>query len=120
MLGSAVFGSRTWICTIAAPALAASIAEVAICCGVTGTAGFFPTESAEPVTAQEIMTLRCMGALSGLYRCVFCARLQRGSGAGYRMAVLRGTPPCTPLCAALSLVNPFLERIRTKNQGRFG
>jgi hypothetical protein len=37
---------------------------VAICCGVTGTAGFFPTESADPVTAQEIMTLRCMGALS--------------------------------------------------------
>src|SRR4030088_1309688 len=64
MLGSVVCGSRTWICTIAAPALAASIAEVAICCGVTGTAGFFPTESADPVTAQEIITLRCMAAFS--------------------------------------------------------
>jgi hypothetical protein len=31
---------------------------------VTGTAGFFPTESADPVTAQEIITLRCIGALS--------------------------------------------------------
>ncbi len=60
MLGSPVFGSRTWMCTIAAPALAASMAEVAICSGVTGTAGFFPGESAaDPVTAQEIITLRC-------------------------------------------------------------
>src|ERR1700730_7365710 len=64
MLGSVVLGSRTWICTIAAPALAASMADVAICCGVTGTAGGFPTESADPMTAQEIITLRCMGALS--------------------------------------------------------
>src|SRR4051812_8466549 len=64
MLGKAVFGSRTWICTIAAPALAASIAEAAICSGVTGTAGFFPTESADPVTAQDIITLRCMGTVS--------------------------------------------------------
>src|SRR3954452_2834129 len=45
---------------MAAPALAASIADCAICCGVTGTAGFFPGVSAEPVTAQEIMTLRCI------------------------------------------------------------
>jgi hypothetical protein len=48
--------------TIAAPAFAASIAEAAICSGVTGTAGFFATESADPVTAQEIMTLRCTAA----------------------------------------------------------
>src|ERR1051325_9460096 len=58
MLGRPVFGSRTWICTIAAPALAASIADAAICSGITGTAGFFPGVSAEPVTAQEIITLR--------------------------------------------------------------
>jgi hypothetical protein len=38
--------------------LAASIADVAICSGVTGTAGFLPTLSAEPVTAHEIITLR--------------------------------------------------------------
>jgi hypothetical protein len=46
--------------TMAAPALAASIAEAAICAGVTGTAGFRPGVSAEPVTAHAIMTLRCM------------------------------------------------------------
>src|SRR5215475_9108334 len=60
MLGLVVFGSRTWMCTTAAPALAASIEDCAICSGVTGTAGFLPGESAEPVTAHEIMTLRCM------------------------------------------------------------
>src|SRR3954454_1325732 len=58
MLANPVFGSRTWICTIAAPALAASTADPAICSGVTGTAGFFPTLSADPVTAHEIITLR--------------------------------------------------------------
>src|SRR5947207_15873699 len=60
MLGLVVFGSRTWMWTIAAPALAASMHEAAICAGVTGTAGFLPGESAEPVTAHEIITLRCM------------------------------------------------------------
>ena len=60
MLGLVVFGSRTWMCTIAAPALAASSAELAICSGVTGTAGLRPGVSAEPVTAHEMMTLRCM------------------------------------------------------------
>ena len=61
MLGLVVFGSRTWTCTMAAPALAAaSSAEVAICSGVTGTAGLRPGVSAEPVTAHEMMTLRCM------------------------------------------------------------
>src|SRR5450432_2526995 len=53
------------MCTIAAPALAASTADWAICCGVTGTAGFRPGVSADPVTAQEIMTLRCIGASPG-------------------------------------------------------
>src|SRR5262245_56433213 len=48
------------MCTMAAPALAASTADAAICCGVTGTAGFLPGVSADPVTAQEIITLRCM------------------------------------------------------------
>src|SRR6266480_1671983 len=45
---------------MAAPALAASIADCAICAGVTGTAGLRPGVSAEPVTAHETMTLRCM------------------------------------------------------------
>ena len=60
MLGLVVFGLRTWIWTTAAPALAASTQELAICSGVTGTAGFFPGESADPVTAHEMITLRCM------------------------------------------------------------
>src|SRR5205807_10526111 len=45
---------------MAAPALAASIADCAICAGVTGTAGLRPGVSAEPVTAHETMTLHCM------------------------------------------------------------
>src|SRR6188472_1242372 len=45
---------------MAAPALAASMADCAICSGVTGTAGLRPGVSADPVTAHEIMTLRCM------------------------------------------------------------
>src|ERR1044072_8728488 len=56
MLGLVVLGSRTWMWTIAAPALAASRQELAICSGVTGTAGLRPGVSAEPVTAQEIIT----------------------------------------------------------------
>src|SRR6516162_9489723 len=60
MLGLVLFGSRTWMCTMAAPALAASMADVAICAGVTGTAGLRPGVSAEPVTAHEMITLRCM------------------------------------------------------------
>src|SRR5215472_14716336 len=60
MLGLVVCGSRTWMCTMAAPALAASSEELAICSGVTGTAGLRPGVSAEPVTAHEMMTLRCM------------------------------------------------------------
>jgi hypothetical protein len=48
--------------TIAAPALAASSAEVAICSGDTGTAGFFPVVSADPVTAQVITIFRDMGS----------------------------------------------------------
>src|SRR3954467_3441075 len=60
MLGLVVLGSRTWIWTIAAPALAASRQEFAICSGVTGTAGLRPGVSAEPVTAQEIITFRAI------------------------------------------------------------
>src|SRR5215472_5177941 len=65
MLGLVVFGLRTWMCTMAAPALAASIAESAICLGVTGTAGLRPGVSAEPVTAHEIITLRCIASPQG-------------------------------------------------------
>src|SRR5437016_9686814 len=60
MLGLVVLGSRTWMWTTAAPALAASTQDCAICAGLTGTAGFFPGESADPVTAHEMMTLRCI------------------------------------------------------------
>ena len=61
MLGLPVAGSRTWIWTTAAPALAASIAERAMASGVTGTAGFLRGVSALPVTAQQIMTRRDIG-----------------------------------------------------------
>ena len=45
---------------MAAPALAASMADAAICVGVTGTAALREGVSAEPVTAQAIITLRCI------------------------------------------------------------
>src|ERR1051325_2127877 len=64
MLGRVVCGSRTWMWRIAAPALAASSAEAAICCGLTGTAGFLAGVSAEPVTAHEIITFRCIASLA--------------------------------------------------------
>jgi hypothetical protein len=41
---------------MAAPALAASMADCAIRSGVTGTAGLRLGVSADPVTAHEIMT----------------------------------------------------------------
>jgi hypothetical protein len=43
---------------MAAPALAASMPDFAICSGVTGTAGLRPGVSAEPVSAHEMITLR--------------------------------------------------------------
>src|SRR3954471_16821288 len=60
MLGSVVFGLRTWMCTTAAPALAASRAEVAISSGVTGTAGFLGRVSNPPVSAQVMTVLAAM------------------------------------------------------------
>src|SRR5262249_23718825 len=66
MLGLVVCGSRTWMWTTAAPALAASMADWAIWAGVTGTAGFLPGVSAEPVTAHAIITLRCMVPPAGV------------------------------------------------------
>src|SRR5579871_5329925 len=64
MLGFVVCGSRTWMWTMAAPAFAASMAEAAMACGVTGTAGLREGVSAEPVTAQAIITFRCIMSLS--------------------------------------------------------
>src|SRR5215469_13005759 len=49
---------------MAAPALAASIAASAICCGVTGMAGCLPTVSPAPVTAQVTMTSWFMARFS--------------------------------------------------------
>src|SRR3954451_10580441 len=94
MLGRPVFGSRTWMCTIAAPALAASIADEAICSGVTGTAGFLPTLSADPVTAHEIITLRDTASSLNAYP----ASLQCCAGPGYGISA-RDTPAllATPL-----------------------
>src|SRR3974390_3414500 len=53
------------MCAMAAPALAASIADAAISRGVTGTAGLRAGVSADPVTAQAIITLRCIIYLPG-------------------------------------------------------
>ena len=58
------------------------IDERAICSGLTGTAGFFPGESAEPVTAHEIMTLRCMLVRS----------LKRRACRSWSLPFLRHTP----------------------------
>src|SRR5688572_10350751 len=59
---SVVCSLRTWMCTQAAPAFAASIDAAAICFGVTGKLGCFGLNGALPVTAQVIMTLRFTGA----------------------------------------------------------
>ena len=58
-----VSGSLTCMWAIAAPALAASIAAEAICSGVTGISGCFPTVSPAPVTAHEMMTFFFMMVL---------------------------------------------------------
>ena len=58
-----VAGSRTWQCTTAAPAFAASRAAAAISAGVTGMAGCLPTVSPAPVTAQVMTTCRFMCSL---------------------------------------------------------
>src|SRR3954463_5989303 len=116
MLGSVVFGSRTWMWTIAAPALAASIAEVAICSGVTGTAGFLPTESAEPVTAHEIMTLRCI--IASHYP-LLTTSLSCRAAAGYGVAMHSHRRTLHPI---VRCAKPPLTRSGTNpnwNQGRF-
>jgi hypothetical protein len=48
------------MCVTAAPALAASIAELAICSGVTGTCGLLPTVSPAPVMAHVMKTSQFM------------------------------------------------------------
>jgi hypothetical protein len=50
--------------------LAASIADAAIATGVTGTAGLRAGVSADPVTAQEIITLRCITRLEREPQCI--------------------------------------------------
>src|SRR3974377_1159597 len=95
MLGLVVLGSRTWMCTIDAPALAASSADVAIWAGVTGTAGFRPGVSADPVTAPEIMTFRFMLSLP------FTSAGKLLSDHDTRACLPRQRPACHLLCAAL-------------------
>ena len=56
MLGRPVFGSRTWMCTIAAPAAWAATAESMISRGVIGIAGFWPGTLIPPVIAHEHST----------------------------------------------------------------
>jgi hypothetical protein len=52
------------MCAIAAPALAASIAESAIAAGVMGTRSDFPVVSPAPVTAQVMKTSQFTDRLS--------------------------------------------------------
>src|SRR5882757_1534036 len=51
-------GLRAWRCTIAAPASAAPNADSAISAAVTGRWGDIDGVWIDPVTAQEMMTLR--------------------------------------------------------------
>ena len=50
-------GSRTWMCTIAAPAAAAAMQSAAMASGVNGTLSDLFTVSPLPVTAQVMKTL---------------------------------------------------------------
>ena len=72
-----VSGSRTWMCAMAAPALAASIASSAIAAGVTGTRSDFPVVSPAPVTAQVMKTSQ------------FTARLSPVAGVGEKLSDCR-------------------------------
>ena len=60
--GAPVSGSRTWQCTTAAPALAASIAAVAICSGLRGTLSLRSCVLPEPVNAAVMKTLSRMAS----------------------------------------------------------
>ena len=53
-------GSRTWMWVMAAPALPASMAEAAICSGVTGRSGCLSAVSPAPVTAQVMKASKFM------------------------------------------------------------
>src|SRR6266540_5954913 len=93
---------------MAAPALAASIADCAICCGVTGTAGFRPGVSADPVTAHEIITLRIDSSpCLGLGRKTF-SRIPSGNDAAETTA--SALPPIVHCAKPRSL--PPLNEIR--------
>jgi len=52
------------MCTIAAPARAASTAEAAICSGVMGQCGLLVTLVSSPVIAQVMMTSEFMVVLA--------------------------------------------------------
>src|ERR1700684_1437248 len=56
MLKAPVSGSRTWMCTMAAPAVAAATAAAAICSGVIGQCGLLVTLVSSPVMAQVMKT----------------------------------------------------------------
>ena len=60
--GAPLSGSRTWQCTTAAPARAASIALTAIWRGLRGTCGLRSCVAPDPVTAQVMKTSRVMAS----------------------------------------------------------
>src|SRR5436309_2899297 len=73
-------GSRTWMCTMAAPASAASRLAVAICSGVIGRPGCCSGLVRLPVTAQVMMTFGCMWFSFGLLEMPATVDLDHGSG----------------------------------------
>jgi hypothetical protein len=58
------------MCTMAAPARAASTAEAAICSGVIGQCGLLVTLVSSPVMAQVMMTSEFMAILVAAARTV--------------------------------------------------
>ena len=80
------------MCTTAAPASAASMAEVAICSGVTGTCGLRPTVSPAPVMAQVMKAFQFNGSLPSSRFDPGHVRDCPRSSAGWRRHRTRGGP----------------------------
>src|SRR5712672_2135834 len=129
--------------TIAAPALAASMQDWAIWAGETGTAGLRLGESAEPVSAQEIMILRCIRRGFLIARTTPAPKAWRQGGLHFAPARCQkadadasganSSPPseiwshrsnprlsCHPWCTALSHDAPVLGATLRCREGKLG
>ncbi len=78
-LPSPVLGSRTWMCTTAAPARQHSIADCAISSGVSGMYGAISRIIRLPVIAAVMITLSSMMILSILFFRPVLSRYQRST-----------------------------------------